>query len=83
QVIIREMKRLKKRGKGSQTKFITLSMLTEISVFKPHDQTMHKFYENVNPMFKMKSNIEFENQKLSELRDWLLPMLMNGQVTVK
>lgn len=24
-----------------------------------------------------------ENQALSELRDWLLPMLMNGQVTVK
>lgn len=23
-----------------------------------------------------------ENQKLSELRDWLLPMLMNGQVKV-
>jgi type I restriction enzyme, S subunit len=23
-----------------------------------------------------------ENQKLAELRDWLLPMLMNGQVTV-
>jgi type I restriction enzyme S subunit len=27
------------------------------------------------------NNIE-QNQKLSELRDWLLPMLMNGQVTV-
>ena len=24
-----------------------------------------------------------ENQKLAELRDWLLPTLMNGQVTVK
>ena len=24
-----------------------------------------------------------ENQKLAELRDWLLPMLMNGQVRVK
>ncbi len=24
-----------------------------------------------------------ENQQLSRLRDWLLPMLMNGQVTVK
>jgi type I restriction enzyme S subunit len=23
-----------------------------------------------------------QNQKLIELRDWLLPMLMNGQVTV-
>jgi len=22
-----------------------------------------------------------ENQQLAELRDWLLPMLMNGQVT--
>jgi type I restriction enzyme, S subunit len=24
-----------------------------------------------------------ENQKLTDLRDWLLPMLMNGQVKVK
>jgi type I restriction enzyme S subunit len=23
-----------------------------------------------------------ENQHLTQLRDWLLPMLMNGQVTV-
>ncbi|MEN9947144.1 MAG: hypothetical protein RLZZ293_1530, partial [Pseudomonadota bacterium] len=23
-----------------------------------------------------------ENQKLSELRDWLLPMLMNGQISI-
>lgn len=30
---------------------------------------------------KIKNNI-FENQQLAELRDWLLPMLMNGQVTV-
>jgi type I restriction enzyme S subunit len=28
------------------------------------------------------NNIE-QNQQLSKLRDWLLPMLMNGQVTVK
>ena len=24
-----------------------------------------------------------ENRQLAELRDWLLPMLMNGQVTVE
>jgi type I restriction enzyme S subunit len=24
-----------------------------------------------------------ENQELTQLRDWLLPMLMNGQVTVE
>ena len=27
-------------------------------------------------------NLDLENQKLAELRDWLLPMLMNGQVKV-
>ncbi len=26
--------------------------------------------------------IKEENQQLSSLRDWLLPMLMNGQVSV-
>ena len=31
---------------------------------------------------KMVSN-QVENQKLTELRDWLLPMLMNGQVKIK
>jgi len=31
---------------------------------------------------KIKQNI-FQNQELSSLRDWLLPMLMNGQVSVK
>jgi type I restriction enzyme S subunit len=33
-------------------------------------------------MFKKQNTIGLENQKLSELRDWLLPMLMNGQITV-
>lgn len=31
---------------------------------------------------KIVSN-RLENQQLAELRDWLLPMLMNGQVVVK
>ncbi len=28
-------------------------------------------------------NNQIQNQELSTLRDWLLPMLMNGQVKVK
>lgn len=31
---------------------------------------------------KIKQNI-FQNRKLAEIRNWLLPMLMNRQVTVK
>jgi len=34
-------------------------------------------------MLDKDDNIQKENQKLTELRDWLIPMLMNGQVKVK
>jgi len=44
---------------------------------------IEKFNKITNPIIeKLKLNSK-ENQKLAELRDWLLPMLMNGQVTVK
>ncbi len=36
----------------------------------------------ISPIFSKKMNNEIENEKLTELRDWLLPMLMNGQVKV-
>lgn len=41
-----------------------------------------KFQEIVKPIFEKMVNNKHENQKLAELRDWLLPMLMNGQVVV-
>ena len=45
-----------------------------------------KLIEKANTIFrqyneKIALNLK-QNQKLSELRDWILPMLMNGQVTV-
>ncbi len=43
---------------------------------------MEKFYELMTPIESRKQLNLIENQKLSTLRDWLLPMLMNGQVTV-
>ncbi len=40
------------------------------------------FFDKIHPIHqKIQKNLQ-ENQKLAELRDWLLPMLMNGQVTV-
>ena len=47
------------------------------------DKTVLKQYHNItNPAFEKQNKIELENQQLSSLRDWLLPMLMNGQVRV-
>lgn len=47
------------------------------------DEVIKAYAKIVEPLFeKIEINIK-ENSQLEGLRDWLLPMLMNGQVTVK
>jgi type I restriction enzyme S subunit len=41
------------------------------------------FNKLVDPILEKFKLLSKQNQQLAELRDWLLPMLMNGQVTVK
>ena len=41
------------------------------------------FHKKVKPIFDLIRKNLVENQQLSSLRDWLLPMLMNGQVGFK
>lgn len=48
----------------------------------PNDIIAEKFFDFMEPIQAKKQKNLLENQKLTELRDWLLPMLMNGQVTV-
>jgi type I restriction enzyme S subunit len=40
-------------------------------------------HKTVQAQINEELRMEARNRKLTELRDWLLPMLMNGQVTVK
>ncbi len=42
-----------------------------------------KFAAIIEPTFEEIANNTQESQHLTQLRDWLLPMLMNGQVTVE
>lgn len=44
---------------------------------------LNQFEEFCKPILEKKTVILKENKQLIEFRDWLLPMLMNGQVTVK
>ena len=43
---------------------------------------MGKYNSFVCSGYKMVSDNYLENQKLTKLRDWLLPMLMNGQISI-
>ena len=67
---------------GSTVFGIRQAVLKTIKVVIPELNKQNEFNEIVLPQLKKIKQIEKENKKLSELRDWLLPMLMNGQVTV-
>ncbi len=47
------------------------------------DAFVTKYHVPIPPSQLAKQSLLKENSKLVSLRDWLLPMLMNGQVTVK
>ncbi|ARP39574.1 restriction endonuclease subunit S [Vibrio syngnathi] len=49
----------------------------------PPQYLINRFEELSKPILQRRDIVVQENKKLVELRDWLLPMLMNGQVTVK
>ena len=67
---------------GSIHKGIRHSLLKDCKYILPERNTIDAFTIKIQPILKKLELIQKENQKLTELRDWLLPMLMNGQVKV-
>ncbi len=68
---------------GSVFKGIRITELLGLKTILPPKPLLDKFNEYVYGLFDLKSNTMIENQELASLRDFLLPMLMNGQVKVK
>lgn len=71
-------------GKTSGIKNLLFdSFVTNHKVALPDSKMIEQFYDKAKPIHaQIQKNLQ-QNQKLAELRDWLLPMLMNGQVKVK
>jgi type I restriction enzyme S subunit len=61
---------------------ITKDDLFSLKIIKPEKNIVEKYEKIMNSFFQKLNDVEKENLQLSSLRDWLLPMLMNGQVTV-
>jgi type I restriction enzyme S subunit len=66
---------------GSTIKNLGLGSIKNLKILKPDTVLILKFSKLSNPILEKRKNVFKQNQKLSELRDWLLPMLMNGQIT--
>lgn len=70
----------KSASSGSIVKFVTKGDIENISVFVPKDE---RILNELNRLLVLQENNQLENEELSSLRDWLLPMLMNGQATIE
>ena len=72
------------RRNASGTTFgsITKDDLFSLPVVIPNEKTVRAFQNLLYSSFEKQNKIELENIELASLRDWLLPMLMNGQVSV-
>ncbi len=71
-----------KKATGSTFAEISMATLKTIEIASPPNELIEKFTSAVRPLFEKQDVLEKENQELATLRDWLLPMLMNGQVKV-
>ena len=78
--LLQEIERFKIHAIGSIIRGITKDDLRDSYIVLPQYDYIEKFHAISFPTFsKLRAN-KRENQKLTQLRDWLLPMLMNGQV---
>lgn len=67
---------------GATQEAINNDDLAGINIIIPSDDVLHAYHEITRPIYAQISKNICENQELVKLRDWLLPMLMNGQATI-
>lgn len=73
----------RRNSEGTTFGSITKNDLHSLELAYPDDALLQRYDGVVANYNKMIFKRSLENQQLIALRDWLLPMLMNGQVTVK
>ncbi len=73
------------QSSGSILKNVSQDTLKEISVALPVDDSqsdLQTFNDVIEPLFRKITMNSQQNLELTRLRDWLLPLLMNGRVRV-
>ena len=78
-----QIKRLMSLRTGAQQPHINKGIVDDSPIILPPEDVLNSYYEKVDDIYEKINNTAFQNKELTQLRDWLLPMLMNGQVTVR
>ena len=75
-----QIQAFKNGSNGSIVKFITKGDVENIPFIFPNDDSI---FHQINKLIEKIELCERENEELTKFRDWLLPMLMNGQARVE
>ena len=71
-------KNIRNYGMASAQPRINQKNVNQFPIIIPPKEFIDKFDELITPMIDSIFSNAKENRKISNLRDWLLPMLMNG-----
>ena len=67
---------------GNCQQHINKGAIEDALVVVPDNAILTQYYQITTSLYESISMSALENQQLIQLRDWLLPMLMNGQATI-
>ncbi len=67
---------------GSIFKGIRINSLMDSEIILPPQSVTKEFSKEIKPLFALQKELDRETHTLIQLRDWLLPVLMNGQATI-
>lgn len=81
--LVREIPRLMALRTGAQQPHINKGVLDESPLVLPDNTTLDAYTNLATPLFLQIQNYHKQNRELTQLRDWLLPLLINGQVVVE
>lgn len=77
------VKYLKSLGTGSTFTEISKKVVEQVKIVLPKETVVKKFEKLILEVSVKREILEKENKELTSLRDFLLPLLMNGQIGFK
>lgn len=76
------IKQIEQLGTGTTFKEVSREDILNFPIFKPCDEVLNLWEEKVTAINDRQLELQKENENLTKLRDDLLPLLMNGQMSV-
>lgn len=80
---LQQRKRMEQLSNGSSQANLSPIQAADFYIALPPQALLNKFNSTARPARQLSLSIQQESKQLASLRDWLLPMLMNGQVEIR